>query len=133
MYCFQGQLEGAQQAFGVVPAGQTKALGADHPETLVTRQNVTIMLREIGHVDEARAELENVLTVQARLLGLDSPTTFHTACIMVVSYRMKGLDKDAENILRATLTIQKKMLGTHRDTVMTKLMLDELLRDVGKL
>lgn len=133
MYCAQGRLEDAQQAFGVVLAGQTKALGADHPETLVTRQNAAMMLGELGQVDEASAELEKVLAVQARLLGLDNPATFRTACSLAVCYRMKGLDKDAEKILRVTLRIQKKMLGeTHRDTIMSRLMLDELLQDMGK-
>lgn len=90
--------------------------------------------RDARYGAERRYELEKVLPVQARLLGLDSPATFRTACSLAVSYRMMGLDKDVENILRATLTIQKKMLGeTHGDTVMTTLILDELLQDVGKL
>ncbi|KFY97770.1 hypothetical protein V500_01924 [Pseudogymnoascus sp. VKM F-4518 (FW-2643)] len=86
MYCSQGWLEDAQQAFGVVLMGQTKALGADHPETLVTRHNVAMILGEMGQVDEAIAELEKVLTVQARLLGPDSPATFRTAvvCLLVI-------------------------------------------------
>lgn len=101
-------------------AGQTKALGADHPETLVTGQNVAMSLRRCF--------------LSRPGCWASIAQTFRTACSLAVSYRMMGLDKDVENILRATLTIQKKMLGgRHGDTVMTTLILDELLQDVGKL
>jgi tetratricopeptide (TPR) repeat protein len=133
MYCAQGRLEDAQQAFGVVLAGQTTALGADHPETLVSRQNIAMMLGDLGQADEAGVELEKVLAVQARLLGLNNPATLRTACSLAVSYRMRGALEDAENMLKATLKIQEKILGkTHRDTKMTKLMLGELLQEMGK-
>ncbi|KAH8589025.1 hypothetical protein B0O99DRAFT_726237, partial [Bisporella sp. PMI_857] len=133
MYCVQGRLEDAQPVFEVVLKEQTKTLGVNHPETLVTRQNVSMMLEDLGQVDEASAELEKVLIAQGRLLGLNNPATFRTACSLAVNYRMRGLYGNAEEMLRATLRAQKNILGeTHRDTVMTKLMLNELLQEMGK-
>ncbi|KAG9228337.1 hypothetical protein BJ875DRAFT_547818 [Amylocarpus encephaloides] len=113
--------------------GNLASLGADHPETLVTRQNVAMMLGDLGQVDESSAELEKVLAVQARLLGLNDPATFRTACSVAMRCRMKGLYKDAEKILRSTLKIQNNILGnTHRDTAMTTSILEELLQEMRK-
>ncbi|KAI1662002.1 hypothetical protein F4813DRAFT_396685 [Daldinia decipiens] len=127
IYCKQGNLETAQQAFEVVLTGQRNALGLDHPETLMTRQNVALMLEGMGRVEEAGTEIQNVLDAQVRLLGGDDPATLQTACRLAANYKLQGLLGDAEKLLRATRKVQEKVLGkTHRDTVMTSRMLEEL-------
>lgn len=127
IYYKQGELKTAQRLFEVVLTGQQKALGLDHPETLMTRQNVAMMLEDMGRVDDAGTEFQEVFDTQVSLLGNDDPATLQTACRLAMNYKLQGFNGNAEKLLRATLKTQEKVLGkSHRDTVTTGRMLEEL-------
>ena len=56
-------------------AGHERALGADHPDTLMTVNNLANVLGRQGKHEEAMALYERVLAGQERALGADHPDT----------------------------------------------------------
>jgi hypothetical protein len=53
-------------------------LGADHPNTLTTRQNIAYCTDETGHREEALRLFEELLPDRVRVLGADHPDTLVT-------------------------------------------------------
>ncbi|KAF7541977.1 hypothetical protein G7Z17_g11846 [Cylindrodendrum hubeiense] len=131
MYCAQAQFDKAEAAFQVVLPRQLVALGQNHPETLVTRHNVALLMQERGEVDKAADELQQVLMAQHSLLGSDDPVTLRTACSVALNLRLREKYDESRKVYREVLKSQKEILGkTHTDTVRTKLMLKELVDEM---
>ncbi len=57
---------------------ETRVLGPDHLHTLVTRNNLAILLGETGDTSGAVSALQELLTDQLRILGPDHPETLGT-------------------------------------------------------
>ncbi|HYB37805.1 MAG TPA: tetratricopeptide repeat protein [Mycobacterium sp.] len=57
---------------------QQRVLGADHPDTLATRNNLAFWRGEGGDVAGAITEFERLLTDRIRVLGADHPDTLAT-------------------------------------------------------
>ncbi|MEU8606408.1 tetratricopeptide repeat protein [Actinoplanes sp. NPDC048791] len=49
--------------------------GDDHPSTLISMNNLALVLREVGKLQAAREPHEQVLAVQRRVLGDEHPDT----------------------------------------------------------
>ncbi|MGW0592524.1 tetratricopeptide repeat protein [Streptosporangium sp. NPDC002607] len=49
--------------------------GKEHPDTLTTRNNLALVLQELGRLKEAEAEHRAVLEIQRRVLGEEHPDT----------------------------------------------------------
>ena len=62
-----------------VLAVRRRVLGADHPDTLTTANNLAISLSHQGKHAEAEEMLREVLAVQKRMPGADHPDTLTTA------------------------------------------------------
>jgi tetratricopeptide (TPR) repeat protein len=130
MWCRQGNLDAAERGLSAVLQGQQTApgMGYNHPETLVTRQNIAMLLEERGQTEAAGAELERVVGLQAHLLGRDHRATLQTACSLAGNYGLRGRRGEAEWLFRETLRAQERTLGKRdRDTVTTAAMLEEFL------
>ena len=56
-------------------ADRTRILGPDHPDTLITRNNLANAHRQAGHISTAIAMYEDVLADMTRVLGPDHPHT----------------------------------------------------------
>ena len=48
-----GRLDEAEAEHRAVLETQTRVLGPDHPDTLTSRSNLTLVLRDLGRLDEA--------------------------------------------------------------------------------
>lgn len=59
-------------------ADQTRVLGADHPDTLQTREGLAEVLTELGRLEEAESLYQALLADQTRVLGADHPDTLQT-------------------------------------------------------
>ena len=55
--------------------GLERVLGADHPTTLTSRNNLALAYQETGRAAEAIPLFERALTGMERVLGADHPTT----------------------------------------------------------
>ncbi|KAH6886788.1 putative kinesin [Thelonectria olida] len=133
MYCDQQRLDEAEAAFRVVYPAKRDLLGIDHPETLMTRHNMALLVQERGHVEAATTELHEVLKAQVRLLERFDPATLRTVCSIALNHRLCGNLNEAKRLYVALLKLQTKLLGEkHRDTRATRVMLDELLMAMGR-
>ncbi|KAH7133732.1 hypothetical protein EDB81DRAFT_805040 [Dactylonectria macrodidyma] len=131
MYCAQGRFKEAEEAFRLVLPGQWKALGPNHPETLLTRHNFALLLQELGHYDKAAEELAQVLMAQGKLLGFDDPTTLQTTRSIALNLRLRDRFDDSKKLYKAVIKSQAEVLWKkHVDTVKTELMLQELVQDL---
>lgn len=131
MYAEQGgRADEAHRAFERALRGQQRLLGFDHPETMVTRQNMALFLGDGGQVEAAGKLLQEILMVQVDLLGQEDPNTLSTACSLALNLRLRGRYEDSAKMFQSTWEMQSKVLGeTHRDTLKTKAMLDELTQE----
>ena len=50
-------------------------LGPEHRDTLTSRDNLAVVLRDLGRLEEAEAEHRAVLEARTRVLGADHPDT----------------------------------------------------------
>jgi hypothetical protein len=69
---------GAITEFEALLADQLWVLGADHPDTLITRGNLAFCRAERGDVAGAITEFEALLADVIRVLGGDHPHTLTT-------------------------------------------------------
>jgi hypothetical protein len=79
-----------------VLADRERVLGADHPGTLATRDNLAAAYRGAGRTAEAIAQYEQVLAGRERVLGADHPDTLATLNNLATAYRETG--RTAEKI-----------------------------------
>jgi len=73
-----GRVDEAIGLFEMLLADQIRVLGADHPDTLTTRNNIASWYGRAGRVDEAIGLFEVLLADQIRVLGADHPDTLAT-------------------------------------------------------
>jgi hypothetical protein len=69
----QGRLDEAEAEYRAVLEAFTRVLGADHPDTVDTRNNLGVVLETLGRLDEAAAESRAVLNARSRMLGTHQP------------------------------------------------------------
>ena len=79
-----------------VLADRERVLGADHPNTLATRDNLAGAYRGAGRTAEAITLYEQVLAGRERVLGADHPNTLATLNNLATAYRETG--RTAEKI-----------------------------------
>ena len=73
-----GQLETAISLLEELVADRLRVLGADHPDTLTTRNNLAGYLAEAGQLETAISLLEELVADRLRVLGADHPDTLTT-------------------------------------------------------
>jgi tetratricopeptide (TPR) repeat protein len=82
----QGKLADAKSLFETVITIRESKLGADHPDTLVTRGNYALLMKKMGKHDQAIALYTEVLQQKVKKLGTDHPSTlatrFNLACYL---------------------------------------------------
>ena len=74
-YLQEGRDDLAVPLFEEVLADRVRVLGADHPQTLTSRNNLAGAYHAVGRVDDARALLENTLKVCEEVLSPGHPLT----------------------------------------------------------
>ena len=80
-------------------AGCERVLGLDHPDTLVSRNNLAHAYRSAGRLDEAIGLFEQNLTEALRVLGPDHPNTRIFRDNLAAAYRTVRRDEDAAALL----------------------------------
>lgn len=75
----------------MVPPDRVRVLGEDHPDTLRSRDNLAVVYREAGRVEEAIPLYEQALSGFERVLGKDHPTTESCRENLAAAYRKAGV------------------------------------------
>jgi transcriptional regulator with XRE-family HTH domain/tetratricopeptide (TPR) repeat protein len=108
-----GQLDIARplvdRALGVAMA----SLGADHPQTLATRNNLARLVGESGRVRDAVAQLHALLDDRTRVLGPNHPDTFWARHNLAYYTGMSGGAREAVTQFQALFEDRLQVLGPY--------------------
>ncbi|MEV6400830.1 tetratricopeptide repeat protein, partial [Streptomyces sp. NPDC051907] len=97
-----------------------RLLGADHPGTLTTRDNLALAYRQAGDPARAVPLFEQTLADKVRVLGADHPDTLTTCNNLALAYEEAGDPARAVPLLEQTLADKVRVLGAdHPDTLTT--------------
>ena len=84
-----------------VAADRERVLGADHPDTLRSRNNLAGAYRSAGRLDEAIALYERTLADRERVLGADHPDTLTSRNNLAGAYQSAGRLERGDRAVRA--------------------------------
>jgi tetratricopeptide (TPR) repeat protein len=109
-------------------------LGAEHPDTLTSMNNLAETLRAQGKLEGARKIQEQVLGIRRRVLGVEHPDTLTSMNNLALTLQDQGELKGARKIQEQVLGIRRRVLGVeHPDTLGSMNNLAGTLRAQGKL
>ncbi|WP_308798348.1 FxSxx-COOH system tetratricopeptide repeat protein [Streptomyces sp. UH6] len=127
-----GALTEQRQLLEHVLRAETCHLGLDHPDTLLSRNNLADTLRELGHYSEAVDLFREVLADQERVLGPDHPDTLSIRNNLATAISDLGGRQEAVALFREVLADQERVLGSdHPDTLLSRNNLADTLRELG--
>ncbi|MGW5155759.1 tetratricopeptide repeat protein [Nonomuraea wenchangensis] len=107
--------------------------GAEHPDTLTTRNNLALAYQQAGDLQRAIAVLKEVLADSDRLVGPDDPDTLSTRTCLAAAYHEARDFERAIELLEEVLTDQKRVLGDdHRATLNTRNNLATVYESAGQ-
>jgi tetratricopeptide (TPR) repeat protein len=86
-------------------------LGADHPDTLASRNNLASAYRDAGRREEALALFERTLADCERRLGADHPDTLTSRNNLASAYQAAGRLEEALPLFERTLADRERRLG----------------------
>ena len=109
-------------------------LGADHPDTLASRNNLAIAYQDAGKLEEAITLYEQNLKDFEDLLGPDHPETLTSRNNLANAYQDAGRLNEAIELLQQSLTDHTHILGpNHPDTLLSRNNLANAYQDAGRL
>jgi len=130
----RGDLDNARALFERALAIREAHLGADHPDTAASLNNLALALRDQGDLDQARTLHERALAIREAHLGTDHPDIATSLNNLAVVLRDQGDLDQARTLHERALAIREVHLGTdHPDTARSLSNLAVVLRDQGDL
>ena len=97
-----------------------KDLGEEHPNTLMSMENLAVTYSELGKEKEAEELVVQVLEVRKRVLGDKHSHTLMSMENLAVRYSKQGRQEEAEELGVRVLEIRMGILGVeHPDTLMS--------------
>ncbi|KAH0547852.1 hypothetical protein FGG08_000110 [Glutinoglossum americanum] len=108
-------------------------LGPEHPDTLMSMNNLAVVLSHQGKYETAEEMHRQVLELKEKVLGFEHPDTLMSVNNLGVVFRDQGKYKAAEEMHRQALELEEKVLGyEHPDTLMSISNLASVLQYQGK-
>jgi nephrocystin-3 len=109
-----------------------KVLGAEHPDTLGSVNNLGGLLHDKGDYEGAEALCRRALNGREKVLGSEHPDTLMSMNNLGSLISYQGDYKDAEVLYRRALEGKEKALGAeHFSTLSSAISLGNLLSDIG--
>ncbi len=105
--------------FEATLADWERVLGADHPDTLASRNNLAGIYRAAGDLGRAIPLFEAALADHERVLGADHPDTLTSRSNLAGTYRAAGTLGRAIPLLEATLAGRERVLGADHPSTLT--------------
>ena len=98
-----------------------RLLGADHPDTLHSRNDLALAYQDAGRLNDAIPLLEETLTAQIQILGPNHPHTLTSRNNLALAYRDAGRLNEAIPLFEEALTARTRILGpNHPDTLRSR-------------
>jgi tetratricopeptide (TPR) repeat protein len=133
-FAYLGNHEIAADQFQRARLAYSAALGPDHPDTLMSMNNLAGTYRDLGRFADALKLHEETLALQKAKLGPDHPDTLFSMHNVARSYRLLGNHVEAVKLAEETLALQKAKLGPdHPATLWSMSELAASYRDMGRL
>jgi tetratricopeptide (TPR) repeat protein len=124
----------AQELFERGLAIRETHLGANHPDTATSLNDLGLVLRAQGDLDPSRLLFERGLAIRETLLGADHPDTATSLDDLGLVLRAQGEFDRARALDERALAIRETHLGAnHPDTATSLNNLAQALRDQGDL
>ena len=86
-------------------------LGAEHPSTAMSLNNLAGLYRNQGKYAEAEPLYERALSIRERQLGGEHPDTATSLNDLAGLYRSQGKYAEAEALYKRALSIRERQLG----------------------
>lgn len=113
----RGRYTEAESLFRQNLAINERVLGAKHPDTAGSLNNLAALYRSLGKYAEAEPLFQRSLTIREQVLGSGHPDTAHTLNNLAYLYYMQGKYTEAEPLYQRSLAIREQVLGlNHPDT-----------------
>jgi len=129
-----GDFGGAIEVLKDAAEESGRILGADHPDTLRSRNNLASAYQDAGRLNDAIPLHEETLKAQEQLLGPNHPDTLITRNNLASAYQDAGRLNDAIPLFEETLTTEEQLFGPdHPDTLITRNNLASAYRAAGRL
>jgi hypothetical protein len=108
--------------------------GAEHPDTLISVNNLAVTLGERGDLAGARVLQEETLAIRRGRLGVEHADTLTSMCNLAETLRSQGDLAGARELMEDTLAGRRRVLGTeHPDTLASMNNLAATLHTQGEL
>jgi tetratricopeptide (TPR) repeat protein len=132
-YRDQGRYHSSFELEAVVRKTMMDALGKEHQDTLMSTNNLALVLTHQGKYGEADQMHREVLGIRQKVLGMEHPDTLTSMNNLAVLLSDQGKYEEAGQMHREVLRIRQKVLGMeHPDTLTSINNLAALLSDQGK-
>ncbi len=130
----QGALARAIPLFERGLAARARVLGEDHPDTLISRNDLAAAYESAGDLGRAIPLFEAALDDRRRVLGEDHPDTLISRNDLAAAYESAGDLGRAIPLFEAALDDRRRVLGEdHPDTVISRNDLAAAYRSAGDL
>jgi serine/threonine protein kinase/Tfp pilus assembly protein PilF len=107
-----------------------RVLGPKNPDTLISIDDLCLLLLRQGHYSEADKMLREALVVDRRVLGPEHETTLRALVIFAGTLDAEGHYAEAEKLQRETIEIRRRTLGTEND--LTALSMNDLAATLSR-
>lgn len=115
---WQGQPAKALDLCRELVALRTAKLGPEHPDTLLSRHELGVVLFQLARYPESEEELRAVLALRQKVLGPEHADVLRTRMAVARAVGYQGHYFPAERELREVLQVQERTLGPlHPDTL----------------
>jgi tetratricopeptide (TPR) repeat protein len=129
-----GKYGEAEAMFQAVLVTRTHNLGAEHPETLLTMNNIAAILFRQGRLEEATSMLTQVLAMRKRILGDDHPDVLSSMNNLASTLESTGRLDEAMMLQEEVLNKRQRILGAeHPGTLLTMNNIATILFRQGRL
>jgi hypothetical protein len=113
---------------------QSKVLGVEHPDTLLSMGDLAWTVADQGRAAEAEELYRKVVELQSKVLGLEHPDTLVSMGDLAMTVACQGRAAEAEVLYRQVLELQSKVLGPeHESALLTMSCLAEAVTNLGQV
>jgi len=128
-----GQLREVEALYRRASETYERVLGAEHPDTLTTLNNLAGLYQDQGKYEKAQELYERVREARERVLGAEHPDTLITLNNLAGLYQDQGEYEEAQELYERVREAKERVLGVeHPSTLATLNNLALLYQDQGK-
>ncbi|MEM8996385.1 MAG: tetratricopeptide repeat protein, partial [Acidobacteriota bacterium] len=107
-----GDIQGARELHEQALDARRRVLGAEHPDTLISINNLAATLSALGNAEGARDLCEQALDVRHRVLGAEHPSTLISLHNLLCVIQEAGERVDSELVNQLVESVRKLPEGT---------------------